>query len=265
MKNWLYKLDVQQKGIMKHVIITGASKGFGRALALQLAEPNVELHLIARSSMDSLVEEIGSRSPVQTYEFDLSEVTHIPILSEQIFLNIDVKKSKSIVLINNAGLLKPIGPVGKYPVNDYLAALEVNFVAPLILTHQFVHKLQDRNTEKKIVMISSGAAVSAYHGWSHYCSTKAGLNHFVEVLALEQGNESYPIQVMAFNPGMMETDMQVELRKQSINNFPQVDKFIQAKESDRVGAPVKVAQKLKKVIWSDNFPNGKIVKVSDVP
>ncbi len=250
---------------MRHVIITGASKGFGKELAKQLIDPGLVLHLVARSDMTDFTREIQEKNGhAIAYQFDLSETSHIPILMEQIFLNIELKKADGIVLINNAGLLKPIGPVGKYPANEYLANLEVNFVAPIILTHQFVHKFQVIKAQKRVVMISSGAADKAYHGWSHYCSTKAGINRFMEVLALEQESEPHPIQVFAFNPGMMETAMQQEIRKQNKQNFRFVEKFVKAKESGIVGDPAGIGKKLKQVLWSSAFPTGKVVKVSDL-
>lgn len=250
---------------MRHVIITGASRGFGKELAEQLIDSDQVLHLVARSNMTAFVHEIQEKNGhAISYEFDLSETSHIPILMEQIFLNIELKKTDGIALVNNAGLLKPIGPVGKYPVNEYLTNLEVNFVAPLILTHQFIHKFQDARTRKRVVMISSGAADKAYHGWSHYCSTKAGINRFMQVLALEQESEPQPIEIFAFNPGMMETAMQEEIRKQDKQNFQFVEKFVKAKEAGMVGDPVEVSRKLKKILWSSSFPTGKVVKVSDL-
>lgn len=250
---------------MRHVIITGASRGFGMELARQLSEQDVILHLVARSSMTSIIDEIKEkRGNAIAYVFDLSQTAHIPGLAEQIFSNIDLNKTESIVLINNAGMLNPIGPVGKHPANEYLINLEVNFVAPLIFTHQFVHKFQDIRIEKKVVMISSGAAEKAYHGWSHYCSAKAGLNHFMKVLALEQDQKTAPVHVFAFNPGMMETAMQAKLREQQESNFREVGKFIHAKESGMVGDPAIIAKKLKKIILSNEFPDGRVVKVSDL-
>lgn len=250
---------------MKHIIITGASRGFGKALVNNLTDTEITLHLVARGDLqpvvDTVVRERGGDAVA--YEFDLSHTERIPILMEQIYLNIDLNNTESVFLINNAGVLEPIGPVGKHPVMAYKNNLEVNFVAPVILTHQFVHKFQDFKAEKRVIMISSGAADKSYYGWSHYCSTKAGINRFMQVLAVEQKNEKFPVKTIAFNPGMMETSMQEEIRSQDIKDFTAIDKFINAKETGRVGDPEIIARKMVDILWSEEFPDGQVITAAD--
>lgn len=249
---------------MKHVIITGASRGFGAQIAKNIADKEIVLHLIARSDFPDFAAELKKTAlDIFTYQFDLSKSDKLKSLHYEIFKNIDKQNAEWIVLINNAGLLKPIGPVGKFSVDDYRANLEVNYVTPLLLTHLFVQELNDFNGEKRVIMISSGAANKAYYGWSHYCSTKAGANRFMEVLSLEQKDLEKPVKSMAFNPGKIETDMQREIRKQKKEDFLFVDKFVSAKEHGLVGDPKKVSQKLIEILWSDRFPDGEIVNFAD--
>ncbi|HKJ32879.1 MAG TPA: (S)-benzoin forming benzil reductase [Balneolales bacterium] len=250
---------------MRHIIITGASRGFGAKLAENFAKKNITLHLIARSDLSDLKSELSKKaSDVFSYQFDLSKSEDIINLHQQVFKNIQKEDTDWIVLINNAGLLKPMGPVGKYPVDDYRVNLEVNFIAPLLLTHLFVNELKEFKGEKRVVMISSGAANKAYYGWSHYCSTKAGVNRFMEVVSLEQKDLDYPVKILAFNPGKMETNMQKEIRSQKKEDFLFVKKFINAKEHGLVGDPEIVSQKLIEVVWSENFPDGEIINFADI-
>jgi len=250
---------------MKHVIITGASRGFGAMLAINSSKRDVVLHLVARSDMSESAADLQDKaSEVFTYQFDLSETDKISQLHKKIFNNIILNDAESIVLINNAGLLKPIGPVGKYPVDEYRMNVEVNYVAPVLLTQLFVKETENFNGDKKVIMISSGAANKAYYGWSHYCSTKAGLNRYMEVLSLEQKDLEYPVKTMAFNPGMMETNMQKEIRVQKKDDFLFVDKFLNAKEHGLVGDPDEVSRKLINLLWMDKFPDGEVINAADL-
>jgi benzil reductase ((S)-benzoin forming) len=250
---------------MKHVIITGASRGFGASIAINISKKDVVLHLVARSDMSELAANIQDEaSDVYTYEFDLSKTDMISQLHKKIFNNITLNDAESIVLINNAGLLKPIGPVGKYPVDEYRTNVEVNYVAPVLLTQLFVNETENFKGDKKVIMISSGAANKAYYGWSHYCSTKAGLNRYMEVLSLEQKDLEFPVRTMAFNPGMMETNMQKEIRSQTKEDFLFVEKFLNAKEHGLVGDPDVVSMKMINLLWTDRFPDGEVINAADL-
>lgn len=250
---------------MKHYIITGASRGFGRYLAEELAGNDVSFYLIARSNMKELQEILEKKgSKVHIYHADLSETHKLPGLNHDIFKKIDRQKTEFIALVNNAGMLEPVGPVGKYDPGTYLKSLEVNFTAPLVLTHLFVHEVQNWPCRKQVVMISSGAAIKAYYGWSNYCSTKAGLNRFTEALALEQKSFPYPIEAFAFNPGRIDTQMQDIIREQSADDFPLVDDFIRSKEKGHLGDPAKVAAKLVRLMNDSNVPAGKMVVAAEI-
>ena len=65
---------------------------------------------------------------------------------------------------------------------------------------------------KRILNISSGAGRNPYEGWGAYCTTKAGLDHFSRVVAMEQANEQYPVEIVSIAPGIIDTDMQATIR-----------------------------------------------------
>ncbi|HKI43703.1 MAG TPA: SDR family NAD(P)-dependent oxidoreductase [Balneolales bacterium] len=250
---------------MKHYIITGASRGFGRYLAEALAEDNTTFHLVARSNMREVQESIENKGgKVHVHHADLSDTHKLPGLNHDIFKKIDRQQTEYIVLVNNAGMLEPVGPVGKYDPETYRRSLEVNFTAPLLLTYLFVHAVQDWTCRKQVVMISSGAAIKAYYGWSNYCSTKAGLNRFTETLALEQKGFKHPVEAFAFNPGRIDTQMQNVIREQSADDFPLVDDFIRSKEKGHLGDPVKIAAKLVRLMNDGNVPAGKMIVAAEM-
>lgn len=250
---------------MKHVIITGASKGFGASLTRKMIGSGQCYHLIARGQMDDLVAEIEKQgATVFRYAFDLSETGEIEGLMNRIAGSITPESATFIALVNNAGMLSPIGPVGKYDAGTYHKNLQVNFTAPAMLSHCFIQKFQHYTAVKRIVMISSGAANNPYHGWSHYCSTKAGVDMLTKCIALEQSKMEHPVHCISFNPGRMETDMQREIRNVGKNDFEMVDDFIRARNQGELGDPDAVAAILADQLFADRFPNGRILRRSEL-
>ncbi len=247
---------------MRHVIITGASRGIGKEMAIALASNEVTLHLTARSELDELKKELENKGAnVRTYSFDLSETDRITELTKDIFGNIDFKDASGVALINNAGMLHPMGPIGKHSTSDYRKNLEVNFVAPVLLCQEFIQKTKDFSGMLRIVNVSSGAARKAYYGWSHYCATKAGLDRITEAVHLEHGDR---IGCMGLNPGRTDTQMQTEIREQDEDDFQLKQSFVDAYESGQLNDPKMVAQKSVTVLFSERFSAGKTVPVNDL-
>ena len=133
-----------------------------------------------------------------------------------------------------------------------------------LLTHLFISAVQEKELEKRVVFISSGAAQKAYRGWTHYCSTKAGLDMLMQAIALEQSDRERPVRVAAFNPGRIETDMQKLLREQSPEDFPAVDDFVAAATDGRTGSPRGAARKLAGLVLSADYPHGRTVRASEL-
>jgi len=244
---------------MRHYIITGASRGIGKEVALLAAQPNVTLHLIARSNQEDLKEQLKSKgAEVFVYSFDLSDTEQIEgLVSEIIPKNIDFKSAKAIYLINNAGMLEPMGPIGKYAISEYRKNLELNFVAPSLLCHEFIKYTNSFKGIKRILNVSSGAALNPYHGWSHYCSTKAGLDMMTRCIALEHAPE---IGCAGYNPGRTDTAMQEIIRNSSEDDFMYAQSFVDAYEQGKLNPPEKVAQHMLDVLHAAEYPNGENIR-----
>jgi len=249
----------------KHIIVTGASKGFGRDLALHLAGDGTVLHLVARSDMSDLVLELEARGArVSIWQQDLTNTDKLHDLMTRIAAEIPADEAGFIGLVNNAGMLEPVGPAGKYDFETYKKNLEINFVAPLLLTHAFLEFFQETRIVKRVIMISSGASGKPYHGWSHYCSTKAGVDMFVRTVGVEQNQQRNPVEIMAFNPGRISTDMQESIRSTSEDDFPMVHDFISAWKEGKIGDSAEVAGRLARVILAEFFPAGEVISHRDI-
>ncbi|TVQ07303.1 MAG: SDR family NAD(P)-dependent oxidoreductase [Balneolaceae bacterium] len=245
---------------MQEIIITGASRGFGRHVAIQLAGPGRHLHLINRSKPDATASEIRDRGgDVSTWSIDLTlterlEDSFLPVLD-----SVKSRNPEAIGLINNAGTIEPVGPLGKYETSGYRKHLELNYVAPALLTHLFVKHFQQLPITKRILFVGSGASRRPIHGWSHYCSSKAAIDMLAKTVALEQDAQEYPFETAVFNPGRIETDMQEALRDKSKEDFPLVDDFVASATDGRNLPPEQVAEKMVRIFLSDTFPHGEIV------
>ncbi len=250
---------------VKQIIITGASRGFGRDLAFHLAGGDTILHLIARSDMSELAQELETRGAVvRIWQQDLTQTGSLDKLMGEIAKDIASGSPGFIGLVNNAGMIEPVGPAGKYDFQAYKKNLEINFMVPLLLTHAFIQQFRVSRAVKRVIMISSGAASKPYHGWSHYGSTKAGVEMFARTVSIEQEKTDHPVQILTFNPGRIGTDMQKIIRETSREDFPMVDDFISAWEDGEIGKSEEIAAKLAKMMLIEHFPSGESLSVRDL-
>ncbi|TVY71482.1 putative oxidoreductase, partial [Lachnellula suecica] len=186
----------------KVIILTGASRGIGLAMAHYLLRDSHKLVLVARTAEP--LEKLKSEYPGQV-EFvaaDLADFSNGPKaidLALKSFSRIDG-------LILNHGTLSPVGRVSESTIEEWRAAYDVNFFSALAFIKPALAPL--RQTRGRIIMTSSGAATNAYSTWGAYGSSKAALNH----LAMTLTNEEPEITTVAIRPGVVDTDMQKEVR-----------------------------------------------------
>ncbi|MBD0842389.1 SDR family NAD(P)-dependent oxidoreductase [Streptomyces sp. TRM68416] len=187
---------------MPVAIITGASKGLGRALAEALAARGWDLVLDARNAarLKEATEALttyGTR--VEGVPGDVTDARH---RSE---LVAGARRLGGVdLLVNNAGILgtEPLVPLDAHPLDALRAALETNVVAPLALLQEALPLLRAAS-DGAVVNMSSDAAVEAYRTWGGYGATKAALDQLSAVLAVEEP----ALRVWWVDPGSMRTDM----------------------------------------------------------
>src|SRR6056297_2989035 len=111
---------------MQEIIITGASRGFGRHVAIKLAKPGQRLHLISRSEATETAAEVRKLgAETKVWSIDLSKTAELEKLFSPVLDSIRVGEADLIGLINNAGTLNPVGPLGKYSTEEYRSHLEL--------------------------------------------------------------------------------------------------------------------------------------------
>jgi len=173
-------------------LITGASRGLGRALARELVAAGWEVIADARDGA-ALAEALPRAF---TIAGDITDPWHRAALAEAAGGVLDL-------LVNNAGTLgaAPLPALADYPPDELRAAFEANVIAPLALTQLLLPAL--RTAGGAVLNITSDAAVEPYPGWGGYGATKAALEQASAVLAAEEP----AIRVWRADPGDLRTDM----------------------------------------------------------
>ena len=244
---------------MKNIyIVTGTSRGLGKAL-LKKIQKNEDNMVVSISRNHNII----NQSNVSLFDFDLKETKMLPSLVDLIFSTIDFTKTESITLINNAGVLSPIKSIQDASVEEITENLDVNLKSLIILTSLFIAKTKNLDLKKAIVNVSSGAASKGYDGWSVYCAAKAGVDNFTRSVGLEQERQKYPVKILSFYPGVIDTDMQRLIRNTQKNDFPALDRFIGYKESGSLLKPEFAAKKLLD-LSNSNFQNGEIYNIENL-
>ena len=218
-------------------IITGASKGIGKALVDQLSE-NSENQIIGISRSAVKTE----KSNIQHLSLDLGDFEVIKKSFGQIFPSDNFER---IVLINNAGWIGQIDYFGKLEAQSIQAIHNINTIAPALLMNEFVRKYHDsKNTERTVINISSGAAKKGIDGWSGYSSSKAALNMMTESAQEEANKSNSKIKFFALSPGVVDTNMQEDIRSAPENGFSLLGKFKGLKADNALSSPQEAAEKI---------------------
>ncbi|MFN2559883.1 MAG: SDR family NAD(P)-dependent oxidoreductase [Jatrophihabitans sp.] len=192
-------------------LITGASKGLGRALARALSERGWHLVIDARSSA-ALSATAADLPSVVAIRGDVIDALHRNALAAAVR-----DAGRLDLLVNNASDLgpSPMPSLSRYPLDALRAVYETDVVAPLGLVQLLLPPL--RSADGVVLNISSDAAVEAYPGWGGYGSAKAALDHASAVLAVEEPD----LRVYAVDPGDMRTDMhQAAFPSEDISDRP---------------------------------------------
>jgi NAD(P)-dependent dehydrogenase (short-subunit alcohol dehydrogenase family) len=200
-------------------LITGASKGLGRALARGLAARGWRLVVDARSS--SALSAVATDLPsVVTVRGDVTDPLHREALTAAV-----ETLGRLDLLVNNASDLgpSPLPPLARYPLDALRLVYETDVLAPLALMQLLLPTL--RASDGVVLNVSSDAAVEAYPGWGGYGPAKAALDHLSAVLAAEEPD----LRVYAIDPGDMRTDMhQAAFPGEDISDRPDPETVIPA-------------------------------------
>jgi benzil reductase ((S)-benzoin forming) len=242
----------------KHLIITGGNKGIGSGIVSAYKNNGYQIISIART-----LNQQDEYKNVKQIVLDLSKTEVLENAFSQILTTIAKDSVERIVFINNAGTLGKIGRLENNSVSDIQNIIQLNTIAPFLLTSIFIKETQNWSCSKKIINISSGAAVKPYYGWSLYCASKTAIDMMTKVVAVEQETISNGTKIVAIYPGVVDTNMQGQICKSSPESFIDVQRFIDLKESSSLVNTEDIGKEIFEIDSLDNYPNGAILNVSD--
>ena len=220
---------------MNLYIVTGTTKGLGKALAEAIArDADNELVELARAP-DGPVPG-GAR-----LHADLADPVALNEACDRIEQRIRGKRFAKAVLVNNAGMVAPVAPLEAADPAELARNLAVNLVAPMLLMRRFLRMTEGAAILRRIINISSGAGRRPIFGWSAYCAAKAGLDMATRVVALESQSRRRPVEVASLAPGVIDTAMQGVVRSASPEDFADVERFRKMKAEGALRAPGDVA------------------------
>lgn len=242
---------------MKHLsIITGASRGMGRAIAEQLAVLDHEVLGLSRQAPPA-------PAGIEQWTCDLSQPLAVAERLSAWLSAKDGSSYASVNLINNAALLVTPAPLADNDLATLSASARVGLEAPLVLSAAFLQATRAWPGQRRIVHISSGLARRAMASSAAYCATKAGLDHLARAQALEEALQPNGARVCSLAPGVIDTDMQVQMRSAQPAGFPDRENFVQMKALGKLDSPSAAAAKVVAYLLRPDFGANPVGDVRD--
>ena len=227
------------------VIVTGAGRGIGAETARCLAGAGARVAVTARRHADA--ETVAAQCPGSAaMACDVADARSVDRMMERILAALGPPS----VLVNNAGMIGPIGRLDALDPEAFAVSIRTTlvgaaFCARAVLPHFLTAK------RGRIINLSSGAAHSPLEGWSAYCAAKAGLAMLTRTLALEF--RDHGVRVFGFAPGVVDTQMQAEIRASGINRVSQLPRQSLARATDPARAIAFLCTS-----DSDNYSDGEV-------
>lgn len=235
-------------------VLTGHTRGLGAALADNLLGRGIAVLGISRTRSAA-----PASGLLQEVELDLANTSAVETWIGTGALKRFVEGAHTVVLINNAGMLQPVGPIEIQDIGAIGRSVSLNVAAPLMLSAA-VAAASTTALDRRIVHVSSGAARNAYPGWSIYCATKAALDHHARAASLDH---SRALRIGSVAPGVIDTDMQAEIRGMGLDAFPLREKFDELKRSGQLSTPADAARKVLDYALSDAFGETPVTDVRE--
>jgi len=231
----------------KHLtILTGASRGMGLAMAEQLLNADAVLLCISRHSNDALAQQASAcGAELLQWQADLSDAAPVAQRLKEWLATRKPSELVSATLINNAGVISELTPLRDSQADDLARALRLGLEAPMLLCAAFLGATKSwTEVQRKVLNVSSGLGRRAMASSSAYCAAKAGMDHFTRCLALEENHVPNGAAVCSLAPGVIDTDMQLQLRGANSQQFPDQHAFAALHEKGQLSSPATAAGRL---------------------
>lgn len=219
-------------------ILTGGSRGMGLAMAQQILKQGHHLLTIARqSNADLQALAHAHNAPLTQWQHDLAAPHAAAAQLQQWLGTLSADTFSRAVLINNAGAIPPIAPLSHSDWQAISQALRVGLEAPMLLTSAFLQATEGWILPRQVLNVSSGLGRRAIASQATYCAAKAGMDNFSASVALDEAAKPNGAKICSLAPGVIDTDMQLQLRSASEAAFPDVSRFANLKSEGNLTSP----------------------------
>lgn len=234
-------------------IVTGHSRGLGEGIARALLARGAQVMGIARHGNPAL-------AGVHEVALDLADAAALQAWLEGGELAAFLGGATSALLVNNAGVVQPVGAPGTQGSARLALAVSVNVTAALVLTDAFVAATRGC-PDRRVAHVSSGAGRAPYSGWSIYCATKAALDMHARAVALD----ALPgLAIASIAPGVIDTAMQAEIRNTPEQDFPAIGRFIALKQDGALADPNTAGAQLVEYATGRHFGSTPLADLRDM-
>lgn len=236
----------------KIAFITGVSSGIGNALVLELLKNNYSVYGIGKTNTISEA----------NYTFLSLDLRKSELVS---YFRFPQQPAQSYTLINNAGMIGEILPVGEVSSENIIDVMQVNTISPQILINTFIQTFARQNATLHVLNISSGAAKRPIDSWATYCASKSAIDLFSETIKHEMDIRAVPnFHIHSVAPGVVDTNMQQKIREASPEKFKASQRFHDLKNNGELISPEFVAQKLMTLINEPNLIKATVLSLSEI-
>lgn len=245
-------------------IVTGSSRGMGHAMVEQLLGAGTLVIGIARQASDGLrrlAESRGAR--LEQWQLDLAQPEAAAARLQAWLGEQHAGGFEAATLINNAALLNRVGPVEACDPAELASALRVSLEAPMLLTAAFLSATRGWPGARRVLNISSGLGRRAMAGSAGYCAAKAGLDHFTRAVALDEARHAHGARLVALAPGVIDTDMQLQLRSSAPEGFPDLGNFVALKDGGQLASATDAAARVLAYLQRADFGTQPVVDIRD--
>ena len=227
---------------MNKVIVTGHTRGLGAAIAAELQSRGLTVLGLARGR--------SALAGIEQAEVDMADPAALQAWLAGPALRDFLAGADTVYLVNNAGVVTPVGPLAAQAPAAVLQAVMLNVGAPLALAAAFVQAAPE--STRRILHISSGAGRNAYPGWAVYFATKAALDQHARAVQLDGDPQ---VLAVSLAPGVIDTDMQAAIRATPDANFPLRERFVELKDTGGLTSPEDCARNLADYLLAPGFGN----------
>jgi NAD(P)-dependent dehydrogenase (short-subunit alcohol dehydrogenase family) len=233
-------------------------------MAQQLLNPQAMLLCISRKTSETLAldaKRCGAK--LTQWPMDLADGAYASAQVRSWLESQDPAAFASATLINNAGVIATPQPLRDSDPAELAHALRVGLEAPMLLSAAFLGATRAWKMPRNVLNISSGLGRYAMASQSAYCAAKAGMDHFTRCLALDEAREPNGAKVCSLAPGVIETDMQLQLRSANAQAFPDLARFEGMYQQGQLASPEAAARAVLQFLHRIDFGQQPVADVRE--